>query len=168
MKYGSMVLILICAIVMVGSSLAGTPAENKALVEGFVSVGNSRELDRLGEFVSENFVRHCQATPGLVVTNLEQFRAFLEADVQVCPDSKVEVQQMVAEGDRVAIWATYTGTQDGAMGPFPPSGKTLDLEFGAIFRIEDGKLAELWVTWDNLAALTQLGHFPPPSSDVQR
>ena len=147
--------------VMGSASAAGTPSENKALVESFVSVGNSRDYDQLGKFVSKDLVRHCQATPGLVVTNLEQFRAFMEGDVQVFPDSKVEVQQMLAEDDRVAIWATYSGTQDGAMGPFPPSGKKMVLEFGAIFRVENNKLAELWVTWDNMAALSQLGHFPP-------
>lgn len=31
-----------------------------------------------------------------------------------------------------------------------------------VVRFEDGKIAEWWVTWDNLAGLTQLGHFPPP------
>ncbi len=38
---------------------------------------------------------------------------------------------------------------------------------GGIFRLEDGKIAEMWVTWDNLSALMQLGHFPPPNQDLQ-
>ena len=165
MTFRKILLVFGYTFAIVELSVADTSSENKALVEGFVCVGNSREYDRLSEFVSKDFIRHCQATPGLVVTNLEQFRAFLESDVQVCPDSKVEIQQMVAEGDRVAIWATYSGTQEGAMGLFPPSGKKLNLDFGAIFRVEGGKLAELWVTWDNMAALSQLGHYPPKNSD---
>jgi len=143
---------------------AGTPDQNKALIGKFVEIGNSRDLDRLPEVVVDDFERHCQATPGLVIDTLDKFRKFMEADVKVCPDSQVEVQQMVAEDDRVAIWATYTGTQTGVMGPFPPSGKTMVLDFGAIFRLEDGKIAELWVVWDNMAALTQLGHFPPKAA----
>ncbi len=59
------ILVLGCAIATVGACLAGSPSENKTLVEGFVSVGNSRELDRLSEFVSEGFVRHCQVSVGL-------------------------------------------------------------------------------------------------------
>jgi steroid delta-isomerase-like uncharacterized protein len=165
MTIRTMMLILGCSVVAVGASVAGTPAENKALVEGFVSVGNTRDYDRLGEYISDNFVRHCQATPGLVITSLEQFKAFMRADAQVFPDSKVEVNQMVAEGDRVAVWANYSGTQEGTMGLFPPSGKKMVLEFGAIFRVEDNKIAELWVTWDNMAALSQLGHFPPEGTD---
>ena len=156
------VLTLSLVVFVVGPTLGSSLDDNKTVVEGFVAVGNARELDRLAEFVADDFVRHCQATPDLDIRSREQFRAFMEADVAVFPDSHVEVKQMVAEGNRVAIWATYSGTQDGPMGPFLPSGNTMLLEFGAIFRIHDGKIAELWVIWDNMAALTQLGHFPPP------
>ena len=149
-------------VLVVGPTFGSSADDNKAVVEGFVAVGNSRELDRLADFVADDFVRHCQATPDLDIRNRDQFRAFLEADVVVFPDSRVEVKQMVAEGDRVALWATYSGTQKGPMGPFPPSGKSMSLEFGAIFRLHDGKIAELWVTWDNLAGLAQLGLVPPP------
>jgi predicted ester cyclase len=50
------------------------------------------------------------------------------------------------------------GTQLGPMGPFPPSGKKVQFDFGAILRVENGKLAELWVTWDNMTVLAQLGY----------
>jgi len=141
---------------------AGSLQQNKELVERFVAIGNAREFDRLGEVISEDFRRHCQATPDLKIESLAEFRSFMEQDAVVFPDSSVEVHQMIAEGDRVAIWATYTGTQATAMGPFPSYGKRMAVDFGAVFRIADGKLVELWVTWDNLAALSQLGHFPPP------
>ena len=58
---------------------------------------------------------------------------------------------------------TYSGTQTGPMGPFPASSKKLVLPFIGILRIEDGKVAEIWVEWDNLNALAQLGHFPGPA-----
>ena len=48
------------------------------------------------------------------------------------------------------------------MPPFPPSGKKMDIRFISFARFEEGKMAEMWVEWDNLASLTQLGHFPPP------
>jgi CheY-like chemotaxis protein len=52
------------------------------------------------------------------------------------------------------------GTQQGAMGPFPPSDRKARFDFGAVFRIEDGKSAEWWVTWDNMTMLRALGHVP--------
>lgn len=158
-------LVFALVVALAASGRAATLADSKAVVEDFVSISNNRDFDRLGEVVSERFVRHCQATPQLAVKSLSEFRAYLEADAAVCPDSRVEVQQMIAEGDRVAIWATYTGTQEGAMGPFPPSGKRMVLEFSSIFRIEEGKIAEMWVIWDNMSALTQLGHVPGGAAD---
>jgi hypothetical protein len=41
------------------------------------------------------------------------------------------------------------------MGSFPPSGRKAQFDFGAVFRIEGGKIAEWWVTWDNM---TSSGH----------
>lgn len=163
---GRLGLLTLCLIVLAaGPSAAGSLEDNKAIVEGFVAVGNARELERLSEFVADDFVRHCQATPEFDIRSREQFRELMEADAAAFPDSRLEVQQLVAEGDRVAVWATYSGTQRGPMGPFPASGKTMSLDFGAIFRLHDGKIVELWVTWDNMAALTQLGHFPLPEPD---
>ncbi|UCC73979.1 MAG: hypothetical protein JSV86_05325 [Gemmatimonadota bacterium] len=39
----------------------------------------------------------------------------------------------------------------------------MELDISGIFRLEEGKIAELWVTWDNVTGLTQVGHFPPPA-----
>ena len=64
----------------------------------------------------------------------------------------------------MAALATYSGTQTGPIGEFPATDKAAESTFLTIFRIEDGKIAELWVEWDNLAMLMQLGHFPPPGT----
>jgi predicted ester cyclase len=67
----------------------------------------------------------------------------------------------IGEGDMVAVYATYTGTMTGPLGDLPPTGKSMESKFITIFRIEEDRIAELWVEWDNVAMLTQLGHFPP-------
>lgn len=72
----------------------------------------------------------------------------------------------MAEGDLVAVWATYEGTQKGPMGPFPASGRRMQLDFGAFLRLEKGKIAEMWVTWDNAAAHVQPGHLPAPAKSA--
>jgi predicted ester cyclase len=77
------------------------------------------------------------------------------------PDAVQEVNQIFSNGPMVAVHVTYKGTQSGPMGPFPPSNRRLELPFIGILRVEDGKISEIWVEWDNLNALSQLGHFPP-------
>lgn len=144
-----------------------TIEDNKDVVRRFGEAMNSRQLHLLDEIVASDFVRHCQATPEVTVRNLEQFKEFLRQDAAVFPDSIQTLKHMIAEGDMVAVWATYEGTQRGQMGPFPPSGRRMRLDFGAFLRVEHRKIAEMWVTWDNMAALAQLGHLPFPASETK-
>jgi predicted ester cyclase len=135
-------------------------ARNKILVRRLEEVMNTRQLDALDELVAPTFTRHCQATPNLEVRSLEQFKAFLRQDAAVFPDNTQTFTHVVAEGDMLATWATYEGTQLGQMGAFPPSGKRVRFDFAAILRVANGKFVEEWVTWDNMTILAQLGYLP--------
>ena len=70
---------------------------------------------------------------------------------------------LIAEGDKVAAYATFAGTLTGPMGEFPATGKSVESKFLSFFRIEGGRIAEIWVEWDNVAFLSQMGLFPPPA-----
>jgi predicted ester cyclase len=98
------------------------------------------------------------------VTSREDFVALQEKFLASFPDQHTSIRQIVAEGDRVAVLATYTGTQTGPLGDFPVTGKVVNVPFLAMFRIEGGKIAELWVEFDNVAIHSQLGLFPPPGA----
>jgi steroid delta-isomerase-like uncharacterized protein len=135
--------------------------ENKSLFNRFGEALNIRDFDAVRELLAPEFVRHCQATPDVVIKNREQFIEYLKMDDATFPDSRQTAELVVAEGDLVAFWLKYEGTQKGKMGPFPPSNKRMQLDIGGVFRVSNGKFAELWITWDNLASLAQLGHFPP-------
>lgn len=156
---------LALSIVLVGLAVApclAGEAENIRIVRSMAEAINARDLEALDELVAQDVVRHSAATPGVTVTSLEEFRAFLESDFATVPDSVQTIDVIFANDEYVAMKATYSGTQQGPMGPFPATGKKLTLPFIGILRIEDGKVAEIWVEWDNLNALSQLGHLPPP------
>jgi len=135
--------------------------KNKELVNSFGEASNDRNYDAVRDLLTPDFVRHCQATPEVIVQNRDQFIEYLKADAMAIPDSRQTLQKIVAEKDMVAFWLKYEGTQEGQMGPFPPSHKKMQIDVFGVFRIQNGKLAEVWLSWDNLAALAQLGHFPP-------
>jgi steroid delta-isomerase-like uncharacterized protein len=141
-----------------------TSEQNKFLVRRFGEAMNTRQYQLLDELVAPDFPRHCQATPEINVRSLQEFKDFLKQDAATFPDSVQTLRHILAEGDLVAVWATYEGTQKGQMGPFPPSGKKMRIDFAAVLRVENGRIAEMWVTWDNMAVLTQLGHLPVPQS----
>ena len=138
--------------------MSTTSEQNKALVRRLWDAMNSRQLEAFDDLLGPDVVRHCEATPGVDVRSLEQFKDFMRQDAAVFPDSVQTITHLVAEGNFVAVWATYEGTQQGPLGPFPPSGRRARFDFGAIFRVESAKIAEWWVTWDNMAILRALGH----------
>jgi steroid delta-isomerase-like uncharacterized protein len=134
--------------------------QNKAVIQRFFDAWNSRRPDEFDDLVRPDVVRHCQAMPDMEARNLDQIKEFLRQDTAVFPDSVQTIKLLIAEGNLVAAWTTYEGTQQGPMGPFPPSGRKAQFDFGAMFRIEDGMIAEWWVTWDNMTILRALGHLP--------
>jgi predicted ester cyclase len=155
--------ILLTLIIVFSGVCLADDAENVRIAKSMVDVINDRDLERLDEFVSQDVVRHSAATAGVVVTNLEEFKAFLKADFAAVPDSVMSVDIIFGNQDFVAMRAVYAGTQSGQMGPFPPTGKRFELPFIGILKIDGGKISEIWVEWDNVFALSQLGHLSPPS-----
>ena len=139
-----------------------TAQKNKEIVAKAFEVVANGDFQAMDDYIAASYVRHCQATPELKIESLDAFKEFIRMDRLAIPDQKLDLKMLIAEDDLVAFWATYSGTQTGQMGPFPPSGKSAELDFGGVHRLENGKIVETWITWDNIAILSQLGHFPPP------
>ena len=165
MRQRPLVFSILLATVAVGCAPpAATQLEaNKEVVRQFTDIVNAADWDALDGVVAEDFRRHSQATAGPPVTSLEAFKQLQETFLVSMPDQRVDIDMLVAEGDKVAAYATYSGTLTGPMGDFAPTGERAEAKFLAIFRLEGGKIAELWVEWDNLAMLSQLGLYPPPA-----
>jgi steroid delta-isomerase-like uncharacterized protein len=136
---------------------------NKDLVRKFTEAVNAADWDELAEIVADDFTRHSAATAGPPVTSRDDFIELQKDFLSSIPDQHVRLEKLVAEGNFVAALATYSGTQTGPMGEFPATGKTVQAPVLLMFRIEFGRIAELWVEWDNIAMLSQLGLFPPPT-----
>jgi steroid delta-isomerase-like uncharacterized protein len=134
--------------------------DNKAVVRAFVEAVNQQDWRRFDELVAPDFVRH-SSTFGLAqVSSRAQLRDYLMAEFQTFPDALETIHFLVAEGDKVAVHSGFRGTQRGAMGDYPASGRTLSADFIGIYRISNGRIAEAWVEWDGLNGLVQLGHMP--------
>lgn len=125
------------------------------------------DISGFTDHLAPDYVRHCQAMPaGLQeIRGREAMHAWLVANQATFPDYTEEIEELVAEGDLVAWRSRGRGTMAGPMGPFPPTGRSMDLVILGMHRFENGRIAETWTSWDNLAALTQLGLLPaaPPA-----
>ena len=79
-------------------------------------------------------------------------------------DPRFTVEDVIAEGDRVAVRWRHRGTQVEPFLGLPATGKPFEIAGIDIYRGEDGRLAEHWHVVDQLAMLVQLGFIPAPEA----
>lgn len=136
-----------------------TAAERNArAIRDFVEAINARDWDALDRMVSPHFVRHSHAAPG--IGSRDDLKSYLHREFETFPDALETIEDLLTDGDKVAVRHCFRGTQLGTLGSYPPSGKVMTAEYLAIYRLKAGLIVEAWVEWDNLHALRQLGHYP--------
>lgn len=136
---------------------------HKHIIREFVDAINAQNWDKLDRLVAPNFVRYSKANGEPGIRNRDQLKEFLRSELETFPDAKESIEDMLAEGDKVAVRQRFQGTQQGWMGSYPPSGKKMIADYLAIYRIQNDQIVEAWAIWDNLNGLKQLGHFDPPA-----
>jgi steroid delta-isomerase-like uncharacterized protein len=140
-------------------------AENKEIVRRFIDAVNRQEFAALDDLVAARVVRHSGTAGQPRIRSRRALVAFLRGEAKAFPDARETIRCLIAEGNRVAAHLRFRGTQRGAMGPFRASGKTAAADFLCIYRLEGGKIAEVWTEWDALGFLAQLGHIELPGSE---
>jgi steroid delta-isomerase-like uncharacterized protein len=134
--------------------------DNKTLIRRFFEEAYTKKnLAALEEFIAPNHIDHSAAAASLAV-GPEGSRQAIGMMLTAFPDLHVTVEDMIAEGDKVVVRMTMRGTQQGAFGSIPPTGKQVAVSTIDIVRIEGGKIAEEWGIDDMLGMLQQLGVVP--------
>jgi predicted ester cyclase len=149
------------------SAIKKMEENNIALIQRIHNEVSNGNLEIFDEVLSPDYVRHCQSMPPELqeIHGTEIFKSFVADFVNSVSNCKDEIEFIIADSNMVAYVTTTTGTQTGPMGDLPASGKKFMLKNIVIQRIEDGKVVETWISWDNVAMLTQLGFFPVPESE---
>ena len=134
--------------------------DNKALVRRFhdeVIIGGN--LGTVDDLCSPDLVDHA-APPG-VPGGIEQAKQVIGMYRTAFPGLALTVEDMIAEGDRVACRFTAAGTHQGDLVGIAPTGKRLTLTGMEFRRIAGVKLVEHWESFDQLGMMQQLGVVPP-------
>ncbi|HEU5347679.1 MAG TPA: ester cyclase [Ktedonobacterales bacterium] len=136
-----------------------TIEDNKALVRRFAEeVFNRRNLAAIDEILAPNQVDH--TLPPTLPPNTEGSKQAISTYLDAFPDLHVTIDDMVAEGDKVAMRFTSRGTQRRPFGGIPPTGREMTISSYLIARVADGKIVEQWGVDDQLGMLRQLGVIP--------
>lgn len=161
---------LVAALVVCGSFLAGSataqdeaavPTGNSAIALRLINeVWNAGSLEVLDEIMAPDFVSHGPTHDE--TKNLDDFRTFVAAMRSAFPDLVITAEQVIADGERMAVAWRVTGTNTGTLDELPATGQSASLLGVTLYRFADGKIAESWYAWNELDLLTQLGLIPAP------
>jgi predicted ester cyclase len=137
------------------------PEANKHLVRALVDkVWNLEDPS----FADEVFPPDWQTSPELP-PGPEGVKRWAIEDHVTFPDVRYAIEDLLAEGDRVVVRWTASGTQKGQFGPIPPTGKSVTWTGIHVFRVRDGRFVDYRVEADSLGRLRQLGvELVPPSA----
>jgi predicted ester cyclase len=121
---------------------------NKAMVHRMVEAINANDMDVMDEL----FI------PKLARPTKRSFMAFRAA----FPDWRMEIAELVAEGNTVVGRFRCSGTNQGEFKGVPPTGRRMEVDEVYFLRVKDGKFMYFWGLEDDLSRMRQLGLIPSP------
>ena len=129
---------------------------NKALLRRYIeTIWDNQNLAAIDDFLAPSYVRHrSPTTPSLT---REGQKELLTKFRIAFPDIHLTVEEMIAEGDRIAFRSTIRGTHQGEFMGIAPTGKHVTVSLLDVIRIEGGRFVEQWGGPDLLSLLQQLG-----------
>jgi steroid delta-isomerase-like uncharacterized protein len=139
-----------------------TPEQNKAfVVKAFDELINKRDFSRLTEFFAPGFARHDLGRLFPDRFGAEGPREHVSMLLAAIPDLHSEIIDVFAEGDRVCVRYVASGTHTGELLGSPGSGKPVSWAGVNIYRMADGRIAEVWQLADGVGLLQKIGVLPP-------
>ncbi|MDQ6909246.1 MAG: ester cyclase [Actinomycetota bacterium] len=79
------------------------------------------------------------------------------------PDLHSPLLDVTAEDDRVAVRFSWRGTHGGEFDGISPTGRPVNVQGSALYRVAEGRIVEAWADFDTVSLLRQLGALPGPS-----
>jgi steroid delta-isomerase-like uncharacterized protein len=135
---------------------------NKAIVRRLSEeVFNKRNLAVADELLTSESLNHDDPHGGGRVSS-EALKGVVQMLTAAFPDFHMIIEDLVAEGDKVVIRVTASGTHQGAFMGMAPTGKRFTQQQMHVIRVVDGKVIEHWHVSDDLGMMQQLGIIPAP------
>lgn len=123
----------------------------------FQLVWNEKNDEALYEFLSPEFVEHGLGSLEAIPLSRDDFVEFRRSFLSAFPDAQFTVDNVVAEGEKVAVRFHVNATHLGDGLGVPPTGRKVSFNAMGMARWKDGKIVEAWNNFDHLGLLRQLG-----------
>jgi predicted ester cyclase len=139
-----------------------TAQENKELILRFYREIDAGNIGAMDEMVADNYINHDPPPfPGLP-TGREGLKQMFQMFWEATPGHH-EIEDQIAEGDKVVTVLRGVGKHTGDLAGIPPSGNELNVKAVAVHRIDEGMIVEHWSAVDSAALLSQLGVIQLPT-----
>jgi len=142
--------------------MAHATTSNKATFKRIRDAVNTGDVEVISKTIDEVIA------PGVLIRmplpvdapGAQAFRQLWAMLLRGLPDLRLTIEDLVAEGDKVVMRASVTGTHQGEYMGVQPTGKPVTYDEIFIFRFADGRIAEMWGVVDVFSQLKQLGVIP--------
>jgi steroid delta-isomerase-like uncharacterized protein len=137
--------------------------QNKAVAKRFYEAWNTDDFDAFDEILAADYQDHDSQNQFAGTPGPDSAKRSAQMYRVAFSDGRIEVQEQLADGDRVITRWKAVGTHDGELMGMPATGKHVEISGITIDRIDGGKVVEGWTTWDTLGMMQQLGAVPEPA-----
>jgi steroid delta-isomerase-like uncharacterized protein len=128
-------------------------------------VWNRHEVEAMDRFYSPAYLHHDVSRPE--IQSLADYKQWARDLLTGLPDLKVQVDDLIADGDRGVKRWTAKGHHQGTLAAIPPTGRAVQFSGVSVYRIEGERIVESWYVYDLLGLVQQLGlqlaPAPPPA-----
>jgi predicted ester cyclase len=122
--------------------------DNKAFIRrSFEALGKDKSPETVDKYIADSD------------QELKEHIAFFEA---AFPGYQLSIDDLVAEGDKVSVRSTMTGTHEGELMGLAPTHTAVSIPIMLIYRIADDKIVAHWMVADQMSLMQQLGAIPTP------
>ncbi|MDD3324939.1 MAG: ester cyclase [Sulfurospirillaceae bacterium] len=129
--------------------------QSKQLIEEYYDViWNEKKLDQVSKFVHTDVT--FRGSLGMKVEGVRGFCDYAQMLFGAFPNLYHAIEDIVMEGDKVAARIAYTGTHTGKLFGFEPTGNRVRYSGASFFKLEDGKIRDIWVLGDLNTLYSQL------------
>ena len=133
--------------------------DNKQLCRDYFTAFLARDTGWMQRHIAAGFVRHDPGLP-FEVRGPQGVAQLHDALMPGFPDMQLELEDFVAEGEKVLVRLTLHATHTGPFGGLAPTDRRIEVPVLDLFRIRDRMLVEHWALLDKLGMLRQLGALP--------
>jgi len=117
---------------------------------------NSGDVSVADNVFASDCVIHINGSPERNLS-LDGFKQMMSGLLAAFPDLHLTIQDQIAAGDKVATRWVAVGTNSGAFGNVPATGRQVRVDGLILDRVVEGRVVERWEQWDQMGMLQQLG-----------